>query len=576
MEHVKKFISYYKYEWKLFVIDLLCAGMIAGIDLLFPIATRTFMKDLIPNRQLQTMIIFILALTVLYVIRLVLQFIVDYWGHVVGVSMEYHMRKDLFTHFQTLDYAFYDNAKVGHLMSRIVNDLRDVTELAHHGPEDLFIASLMLIGSFLYLMRINLQLTLIAFFFVPFMVWFGIAKRSDMARVFKAEREKIADVNADLENSLSGIRVVKSFTNEEYEIERFNLSNRLFRDARKSAFKTLGEYSAGMNFLSNLVNISVLAGGGLYVYYGVIDIADLTAYLMFIGFFLQPIHRLIAFSQQYQQGMAGFIRFVELMKIKPEITDKENAIEIKNPKGNIEMQNVSFRYQDSEEVLNDINLKITAGTTTALVGPSGGGKTTLCHLIPRFYDPTAGEILLDGINIQDIKLSSLRKHIGVVQQDVFLFTGTIKDNIRYGRLDATDEEIEEAAKRADIHDFVMTLPDKYDTYIGERGIKLSGGQKQRLAIARVFLKNPPILILDEATSALDTATEQQIQQSLNELSKDRTTIVIAHRLSTIKDADKIIVIDDGKILEEGNHDELLKLNGVYAKLYRAQFEDVTV
>lgn len=576
MEHVKKFISYYKYEWKLFVIDLLCAGMIAGIDLLFPIATRTFMKDLIPNRQLQTMIIFILALTVLYVIRLVLQFIVDYWGHVVGVSMEYHMRKDLFTHFQTLDYAFYDNAKVGHLMSRIVNDLRDVTELAHHGPEDLFIASLMLIGSFLYLMRINLQLTLIAFFFVPFMVWFGIAKRSDMARVFKAEREKIADVNADLENSLSGIRVVKSFTNEEYEIERFNLSNRLFRDARKSAFKTLGEYSAGMNFLSNLVNISVLAGGGLYVYHGVIDIADLTAYLMFIGFFLQPIHRLIAFSQQYQQGMAGFIRFVELMKIKPEITDKENAIEIKNPKGNIEMQNVSFRYQDSEEVLNDINLKITAGTTTALVGPSGGGKTTLCHLIPRFYDPTAGEILLDGINIQDIKLSSLRKHIGVVQQDVFLFTGTIKDNIRYGRLDATDEEIEEAAKRADIHDFVMTLPDKYDTYIGERGIKLSGGQKQRLAIARVFLKNPPILILDEATSALDTATEQQIQQSLNELSKDRTTIVIAHRLSTIKDADKIIVIDDGKILEEGNHDELLKLNGVYAKLYRAQFEDVTV
>lgn len=573
MEHLKKFISYYRYEWKLFLIDLLCVGLIAGIDLLFPIATRKFMKDLIPNRQLQTMVVFIVVLVVLYVIRLVLQFIVDYWGHVVGVSMEFHMRKDLFSHLQTLDYTFYDNAKVGHLMSRIVNDLRDVTELAHHGPEDLFIATLMLVGSFLYLIRINLQLTLIAFFFVPFMVWFGVSKRSDMSRVFKAEREKIADVNAELENSLSGIRVVKSFTNEEYEIERFNLANGLFREARKNAFKTLGEYSAGLNFLSNLVNVSVLAGGGLYVYHGAIDIADLTAYLMFIGFFLQPIHRLIAFSQQYQQGMTGFMRFVELMGIEPGVSDKENAIELGEIKGNIEMQNVSFRYQDSDKVLNHVNLKICAGTTTALVGPSGGGKTTLCHLIPRFYDPTAGEILLDGANIQDVKLSSLRRHIGLVQQDIFLFTGSIKDNIRYGRLDATDEEIMEAAKRADIHEFIMSLPDKYDTYIGERGIKLSGGQKQRVAIARVFLKNPPILILDEATSALDTATELQIQQSLSALSEDRTTIVIAHRLSTIKDADTIIVIDDGEIFEQGNHNELLQLNGVYARLHQAQFED---
>jgi ATP-binding cassette subfamily B protein len=573
MQYLKKFVSYYKYEWKLFLIDLVCAGLLAGIDLLFPIATRMFMKDLIPNRQLQTMIYFIAALVVLYIIRLLLQFIVDYWGHVVGVSMEYHMRKDLFSHLQTLDYAFYDNAKVGHLMSRIVNDLRDVTELAHHGPEDLFIACFMLVGSFLYLSRINLQLTLMAFFFIPIMVWLGISKRSDLAKAFKAEREKIADVNADLENSLSGIRVVKSFTNEEYELERFNLSNNFFQQARKEAFKVLGQYSAGLNFLSNLVNVSVLAAGGLYVYLGRIDLADLTTYLMFIGFFLQPIHRLIAFSQQYQQGMSGFVRFVELIQIKPSISDRENAIPLEKAEGNIKIQNVSFHYRDSDQVLDNINLQISAGTTIALVGPSGGGKTTLCHLIPRFYDPTEGSILLDGIDIRDIKLSSLRRHIGLVQQDIFLFTGSIKDNIRYGKLDATDEEIMEAAKKADIHEFVMSLPDKYDTYIGERGIKLSGGQKQRVAIARVFLKNPPILILDEATSALDTATELQIQQALNDLSKNRTTIVIAHRLSTIKNADRIIVIDDGRILEQGTHEELLKSNGIYAKLYQAQFTE---
>lgn len=569
MYTVRRFIAYYKDHWKLFALDMFCACLIAGLDLLFPVATRIFMKDFIPNRQLRSMLIFLAALVLLYVVRLIAQYIVNYWGHVVGVRMEYQMRKDLFNHLQTLDFKFFDNTKVGYLMSRLVNDLRDVVELAHHGPEDLLIATIMLIGSFWYLSRINLSLTLWAFAFVPIIAWYAVSQRGAMNAAFREERRKVAEVNAEVENSLSGIRVAKSFVNEDYERERFGKANIAFRNARQSAFRAMGKYSAGMNFLTNMLNLTVLGVGAIYTYRGVIDIADLTAYLMFIGYFLQPIHRLTAFTQQFQQGMSGFERFLELMAVKPSIVDAEDAVELKDVKGAISLRNVSFSYNGKSEVLKDINLDIAPGKTVALVGPSGGGKTTLCHLIPRFYDVTGGEILVDGVNIKSIKLASLRKNIGLVQQDVFLFTGTIRENILYGKPDATEEELIEAAKNAQIHDFIMSLPDGYDTYVGERGIKLSGGQKQRISIARVFLKNPPILILDEATSALDTVTEQEIQAALQRLSENRTTIVIAHRLSTVRDADEIVVIKDGRICERGTHNELMEKQGFYANLYKS-------
>lgn len=568
---LKEFISYYKPYRKLFALDMSCAFLIAAIDLVFPLITRQFINDIIPNGKLRIFYIFVIALLILAVIRAVLNYIIDYWGHIVGTRMERDMRRDLFEHLQTLSFDYFDNIKTGHLMSRIVNDLREISELAHHGPEDLFLSLIMLIGSFIILTTIEWRLTLIIYSFLPLLIWYATLKRKKMTAAFRLVRKRIANVNAQLENSISGIRVAKSFTNEEYEIEKFDEGNREFNSSREFAYKAMAEFFAGIFFLSNILNIITLSVGGFFVYRGYINTGDLVAYLLYINFFLQPIRKLTNFTQQFQNGMTGFERFVEIMKVKPSIVDKEDAVTLKEIKGKIEFKNVAFKYSEEKFVLSNINLIINSGETMALVGPSGGGKTTLCQLIPRFYEVTKGEILIDGINIKDIKIESLRENIGMVQQDIFLFTGTIKENILYGKPNAEDTEVVKAAKNANIHDFILSLPERYDSYIGEKGIKLSGGQKQRISLARAFLKNPAILILDEATSALDSEAEIIIQQALEKLTMGRTVLVIAHRLSTIKNANQIVVLTDEGIKEKGNHDELITKDGLYTKLYNAQF-----
>ncbi len=551
------------------------AFLISISDLIFPVFTRKMINEIIPEGRMDLLLTWTIIMSILFVLRYFSNFIVSYWGHVLGVKIEHDMRRDIFAHLQSLPFSYFDNNKTGHIMSRIVNDLRDITELAHHGPEDLFISLVMLIGSFIVLVRIEWRLTLILFAFIPIMIWFVIMKRNKMSESFREVRKKIANVNAQLENSISGVRVAKSFTNEEYEIEKFNEGNMYFSDARKGAYRVMAEFSSGIGIMSSILNLLVISLGGYFVYKEIINFGDLFSFTLYVNFFMQPIRRLAEFSQQLQDGMTGFERFVEIMDIEPDITDKEGALELSEVNGKIEFKDVSFSYNNGENtVLSNLDLSIDAGKTVALVGPSGAGKTTLCHLIPRFYEIKEGEILLDGKDIRDITIKSLRKNIGLVQQDVFLFTGTIKENILYGKPEAKDEEIVEAAKKASIHDFIMTLPDGYDTFIGEKGVKLSGGQKQRISIARLFLKNPPILILDEATSALDNETEIMIQKSLEDLSKDRTTLVIAHRLSTIKNADEILVLTGDGIVESGNHDELLLKDKLYAKLYKSQFKDL--
>ncbi|MDW7668566.1 MAG: ABC transporter ATP-binding protein [Bacillota bacterium] len=575
MDLVKKFIAYYKPHKGLFFLDMSCALGIASLDLLFPIFSRTLLNDFIPDRNLRAIIIASLVMFVLYVLKGVFYYIVNYWGHVLGVRMEYDMRKKLFEHFQIMDVSFFDNRRTGKLMSRIVNDLNLIAELAHHGPEDLFLSVILFIGSFIILLTIEVKLTLIIFAFLPFMLWFSIVKGVKMRGNFRQVRKKVADVNSNIENSISGVRVAKSFTNEEYELEKFDEGNIHFRNSKQDAYKTMAEFHTGINFSTNFLNLLTIALGGYFVYIGNINYGDLIAFILYINFFMEPIKRLTNFTQQFQDGMSGFERFLEILDIPPKIKDIENPIELKDVKGNINIKNVEFAYDDDDEskVLHNIDIDIQAGTTMAIVGPSGGGKTTLCHLIPRFYDVTKGRITIDGVDIKDASVKSLRKNIGLVQQSVFLFTGTIKENIKYGNIDATDEEVVEAAKHASIHDFIMSLPNRYDTYIGERGVKLSGGQQQRISIARIFLKNPPILILDEATSALDNATEILIQKSLEKLSRGRTTLVIAHRLSTIQNADEIIVLTDKGIQERGNHKTLLEKAGVYANLYNSQFSN---
>ena len=572
---VKRFIKYYKNHKKLFALDIFCAFGIAALDLVFPMITRQVMNDIdsgIDITYIRTLGIFTAILIGLYVVKYVFNYIVNYWGHVVGVRMQYDMRKDVFKHLQTLPIKYFDDNKTGQIMSRIVNDLMQVSELAHHGPEDLFISLVMFIGSFILLCTINVKLTLIVFAFLPVLLYFAAKKRVKMAKAFKEVRKKIANVNAQLENSIAGVRVSKSFTNEEYEVEKFSEGNEKFKNARTYAYKYMAEFASGVRFITDVLNVVVIFAGGIFLIKGEINVPDLATYLIFIGLFMQPIRRLTGFVEQYQSGMAGFERFIELMDIEPEVKDRENAVELENAAGDIEFKNVSFQYDDNKSILSDLSLKIKHGETLAMVGPSGGGKTTICQLLPRFYEINQGDITVDNVNIHDMKLKSLRQNIGVVQQDIFLFTGTIKENILYGRPDATDEEIIEAAKKANIHEFIMTLSDGYNTYVGERGVKLSGGQKQRISIARVFLKNPPILILDEATSALDNESEAIIQKSLEELSKGRTAIIVAHRLSTIKNADNIIVITSEGIEEKGTHEELMCKEGIYTRLYNAQFK----
>ncbi len=560
----KKFLEFYKPYKKLFILDMIASLIAAACDLVYPMMTRELVNNSIPERNIRMLGVFAVTLMILFLIKAVCGYFMQYWGHVVGVRMQGDMRRKIFSHLQKLPNTYFDNNKTGDIMSRIISDLMEISELAHHGPEDLFISIVMLLGSFIVLCNINITLTLIIFIFVPIIVIFTMFQRKRMNEAFLKTRIEIGAVNADLENSISGVRISKAFVSHKFEEKKFEAGNKNFIKAREKSYKVMAEYFLGANFSIDILNYVVLIVGGFFTFKDIISIGDFFAYVLYIKIFVDPIKKLINFMEQFQSGMTGFKRYVEIIEEEQE-REKKNAIELKDVKGNISFKNASFSYED-KEVLRDLSLDIEAGKTLALVGPSGGGKSTFCNLIPRFYDLDKGDILIDNTSIYDVTIESLRKNIGIVQQEVFLFTGTIKDNIKYGKFDASDEEIIEACKNANIHDFIMSLPEGYDTYIGERGVKLSGGQKQRISIARVFLKNPPILILDEATSALDNTTEYYIKKSLDELSKNRTTIVVAHRLSTIKNADEIIVLGERGIEERGTHEKLMELKGTYSKL----------
>ncbi len=566
----KKFISYYKPHKKLFFLDMLASLFVAVIGMLYPILTRKVFNDYVPNSNVKMIIIFGLILFFLYIIRMLLKYFVQYQGHVMGVKMQAKMRSDMFTHLEELPYSYYDEHEVGKIMSRMTNDLQNVSELAHHGPENFFICGVMVVGSFVYLFIVNWLLALIIMLCVPVLIFISLVLRKKMNEAFLENRKNVATINASLESSISGIRVTKAFTNQQKELEKFEVGNKEYVASRSKAYKAMGLFQSSTSFVMDLFNVVCIISGGLLAIYHKIELPDYMAFVVSISLFINPLTTLINFVEQYQDGVTGFKRFLEIMDEKVE-TEKENAIENVSLQGNIEFKNVSFSYETTQHVLNNVSFQIHQGETIALVGESGGGKTTICHLIPHFYQVTSGEITIDDYNINDLSFKTLRRAIGIVQQDVFLFNGTIKENILYGRLEATDEEVIEAAKKANIYDYILSLPHGFETQIGERGVKLSGGQKQRLSIARVFLKNPPILILDEATSALDNSTEILIQDALNKLSHGRTTIVVAHRLSTIKNATKIMVVNDGQIVESGSHEELLKSDGIYAHLYLLQF-----
>lgn len=564
---IKRFVKYYAPHKRLFFADMVCALVLAVCDLVYPEITRRMLNTYIPDGKLKMLLVLAAILLSVYVLKMFLNYFVQYYGHIVGVRMQADMRRDVFSHLQQLPLTYFDKNKTGTIMSRIINDLMDVSELAHHGPEDLFLSVLMLIGAFVMMARISMPLTLILYAFIPLLVLFSINKRKKMSEAFTITRQVVGEVNASLENSVSGIRVSKAFDSKKGEEARFEKGNSDLVAARRKSYKAMAEFHSGTSFITDFLMVLMYLAGGLFCFYRKITVPDFTAFVLYISIFTSPIKRLIGFVEQYQNGMAGFARFCEIMDYPIE-KDSASAIDIENVGGKIEFKNVSFSYDEGKNVLNDLSFTVEQGRTLALVGPSGGGKTTVCHLIPRFYDINAGEILLDGVDIRNISLKSLRANVGIVAQDVFLFNSTIYENIAYGNPSASREEVEEAAKRANIHDYILSLENGYQTTVGERGVKLSGGQKQRIAIARAFLKNPPIMILDEATSALDNATEQMIQQSLDELCKNRTTIVVAHRLTTVSGADEILVVTDEGIAERGKHEALLQNGGIYAKLWR--------
>lgn len=573
---LKRFLNYYKPYKKLFIEDMIASLLVSLTAMIYPVITRNMLNDFIPNKKYQLMIIFGVTLFVIYVIRALLKYFVQYYGHVMGVAMQSDMRRDLFNKIEKLPFEYFDNNETGAIMSRLTNDLFDVAELAHHGPENIITCSIMIILSFIYLLTINIKLTIIIFCSIPFLVAISLRLRKYMVESSRKAKKALSKINADISSSISGVRVTKAFNNSEVEMDKFEKSNESFVKARTMHFRGFSLFNSATSFITDLFNVIVLISGGIFLFNGDISFGDYSTFIVSVNLFIDPINRLIAFTEQLQEGVTGFERFDEIMNL-PEEEDKPNTKEYKNLNGDIEFKNVSFTYdsndRDNKEILNDVSFKVKKGKTVALVGPSGGGKTTICHLLPRFYETKIGEILVNGKNINDIKMNCLRENIGIVQQDVFLFSGTFYDNILYGKLDATEKEVIAAAKKANIYDYIMSLPNGFNTEIGERGVRLSGGQKQRLSIARVFLKNPSILILDEATSALDNTTEILIQQSLDSLKKGRTTIVVAHRLSTIKNADEILVVSNGKIVEQGSHNKLIKKpKGLYRKLYQAQFK----
>ncbi len=573
---IKRFIHYYKPHRKLFFADMFCALLVAICDLFYPMIAKNIINDYVPNRNLRLLLVWAVALVCIYLLKAGLNYFIQYYGHIVGVRMQSDMRRDMFQKLQKLPFSYFDENKTGTVMSRMINDLMDISELAHHGPENLFLSLILLVGSFVILCTINPLLTLIVYAALPFIIFFTVKMRRDMHIAFKRTREEIAEVNANIENAISGIRVSRAYTADKQETEKFELCNGRFVQARSAAYRVMARFFSGMDLCMDMLYVIVLVTSGIFFFQEWIDVGEFAVFLLYINMFLNPVKKLIQFFEQFQNGMSGFERFEQIMTESEEpITGSE--IELPKLSGDIDFRHVNFRYKtdnsDQSLVLKDLSLHIPQGKTIALVGPSGGGKTTLCHLIPRFYEISAGSITIGEHDIREISRYALRKNIGIVAQDVFLFTGTVRDNIAYGKPDASEEEIISAAKKANIHDTVMTMENGYDTYIGERGVKLSGGQKQRISIARAFLKNPPILILDEATSALDNATEMMIQKSLEQLSQNRTSIIVAHRLSTIKNADEIVVITDDGIKEQGTHQQLLDKGGIYAELYAYQFAE---